>query len=270
MQRTRYVDAISEYSRVCEEAVRAGGAVVQDWIGRTETQKKGPADLVTQADFASQEIIRKTLFAAFPQHTLLGEEGPRASDSVSPTEYRWITDPLDGTTNYVHGVPHYCVSLALEHQGKLLTGAVYDPMLDECYTAASGEGARLNGKPIQTSRVSLLTEALAVVGLPPNVRPDSPDLRVLLNMIGRCQAIRQTGSAALNMCYLAAGRFDAFWSFSTKIWDVAAGVLILREAGGAVTHPDGGPFVLEEARFVAAANPLLHAQLLELVQDAVR
>jgi myo-inositol-1(or 4)-monophosphatase len=280
-----------DYLRVCEAAVRAGGQVVQDWAGRFDVRKKGPADLVTQADFASQEVVRKTVLAAFPEHSLLGEEAgdcpnfrarengtvPFAAAAEAPrmaaarTEYRWIVDPLDGTTNYVHGVPHYCVSLALERNGRLLVGAVYDPILDECFTAIDGRGARLNGRPIHVSGVSALSEALAAVGFPPRPQPDGPDVRVFLKMLSRCQAIRRSGSSALNLCYLAAGRFDLYWSYSTRIWDVAAGVLIVREAGGRVTSPNGGEFSLEEAHFLAAATPDLHARLLEIAQasDAI-
>ena len=253
-----------DYLRVCESAVRAGGRVVQDWAGRFDVRKKGPADLVTQADLASQEIVRKTVLGAFPDHCLLGEETEPGQSAADRAEYRWIVDPLDGTTNYVHGVPHYCVSLALERNGRLLVGAVYDPVLDECFTAVDGRGARLNGQPIHASGVSTISEALAAVGLPPNVQPDAPDLRLFLEMLPRCQAIRRTGSSALNLCYLAAGRFDLYWSYSTHVWDVAAGVLIVREAGGCVTSPDGGEFSLEEASFLAAATPELHARLREV------
>ena len=281
-----------DYMRVCETAVRAGGQVVQDWAGRFDVRKKGPADLVTQADFASQEVVRKMVLTAFPDHSLLGEESRGLSQFSSASaesrtadhkpqpgrcttnrsrdgcttkaEYRWIVDPLDGTTNYVHGVPHYCVSLALERNGRLLVGAVYNPVLDECFTAIAGRGAWLNGRPIHVSGVSTLSESLAAVGFPPNVPPDAPDLRLFLAMIPRCQGIRRTGSSALNLCYLAAGRFDLYWSYATRIWDVAAGVLIVREAGGCVTSPDGGEFSLEEAHFLATATPELHARLREI------
>ncbi len=286
-----------DYMRVCEAAARAGGRVVQDWAGRFDVRKKGPADLVTQADFASQEIVRKTVLTAFPDHCLLGEESgdcpnfrghrgeavvdengtvpfgtapAQAAGTAAPqaapqrAEYRWIVDPLDGTTNYVHGVPHYCISLALERNGRLLVGAVYDPVLDECFTAIEGRGALLNGRPIHVSGVSTISESLAAVGFPPNVPPDAPDLRIFLEMLPRCQAVRRTGSSALNLCYLAAGRFDLYWSYSTRIWDVAAGVLLVREAGGCVTSPAGGEFSLEEAHFLAAATPELHARLLEI------
>lgn len=255
-----------EYATICERAVRAGGDAVLDWVGRVDVREKGPADLVTQADFASQEVIRKTLLDAFPDHGLLGEEQiPETATPPQRTEYRWIVDPLDGTTNFVHGVPHYSVSVALERHGELLVGAVYDPILDECFTATWGGGAYLNGRPIRTSTVRELSGALAAVGFPPRTPRDCPDLLVFLGALAKCQAIRRTGSSALNLCYVAAGRFDLYWAFSTKIWDVAAGVLLVREAGGVVTAPDGGPFRLEEAQFLAAATGPLHGRLRELV-----
>jgi myo-inositol-1(or 4)-monophosphatase len=264
------MDNCADYLRVCEEAVRSGGQVIQQWAGRIEVRKKGPADLVTQADIASQEVVRRIVLGAFPNHSFLGEESESNGNQPARAEYRWIVDPLDGTTNYVHGVPHYCVSLALERNGRLLVGAVYDPVLDECFTAAVGQGARLGGQPIHTSGVSELSEALAAVGFPPSVRADAPDLRLFLEMLPCCQAIRRTGSSALNLCYLAAGRFDLYWSYSTHIWDVAAGVLIVQEAGGRVTSPTGGEFSLEAAHFLAAATPALHARLCEVAAKLVR
>jgi myo-inositol-1(or 4)-monophosphatase len=143
-------------------------------------------------------------------------------------------------------------------------------VLDECFTAAAGRGARLNQRPIATSGVSELSEALAAVGFPPDVQPNSPDLVLFLEMLHHCQAIRRTGSSALNLCYLAAGRFDVYWSYSTKVWDVAAGALILREAGGAITSPTGGAFVLETGHFLAAANEKLHAQVQHIATSASR
>ena len=266
------MDAISDYVRVCETAARAGGRVLLEKIGRVEVREKSPSDLVTEADLASQEVVRRAILTAFPDHSVIGEEdqpdGAGAEEEVKPTEYRWFVDPLDGTTNYVHQVPHFCVSLALERSGELLVGTVYDPVAEQCFSAAAGQGALLNGKPIRTSDVSRLSQTLAAVGLPSAVRPDSPDLRLFLAALTRCQALRRTGSAALNLCYVAAGRFDAFWSYSTKSWDVAAGVLLIREAGGVVTAPDGGPFVLEKGHFLAAANGQLHAELRALVAEA--
>ncbi len=257
-----------EYLTVCENAVRRAGATLLDWMGKTSVRYKGRADLVTEADVASQEVIRKIVLGAFPDHSLLGEEGP-AGPRDRRTEYRWITDPLDGTTNYVHGVPHFAVSLALERNGTPLVGAIYDPSLDECFTAAAGEGAYLNGRPIHASTATNLGDALACTGFPAELKPDSPDLLVFLEAAFRCQAVRRMGSASLNLCYLAAGRFDVVWNFATKIWDVAAGCLLVEEAGGIITAPEGGPFILEEARYIAAANPTLHAQLLDLVARAL-
>jgi myo-inositol-1(or 4)-monophosphatase len=258
-----------DYLRVCERAVRAGAATIQAWAGRAEVREKGPADLVTQADLQSQEVVRRTVLDAFPDHQFMGEEGsagPNPDRSGCP---RWIVDPLDGTTNFVHGVPHYSVSLALEQNGSLLVGAVYDPNRDECFTAASGGGARLNGRPIRVSQVTDPSQAIGAVGFPPSATADGPDVRMFLAAVGRFQSIRRTGSAALNLCYVAAGRFDAYWSFSTHVWDVAAGVLIVREAGGVVSAVDGGPFRLEDPRFLAAANGTLLARLQALVPATV-
>jgi myo-inositol-1(or 4)-monophosphatase len=253
---------MADFLELCVTAVRRGGSVLLEKLGQVSAREKGPADLVTEADMASQELIRRTLLEAFPDHAFLGEEDDEASvEAAGQGEYRWIADPLDGTTNYVHGVPHFCVSLALERAGELLVGVVYNPVADECYTAEAGKGAFLNGDPIQTSRVAELPQALAATGFPTVVRPDSPDLQLFLKAVEVCQAVRRTGSCALNMCYLAAGRFDATWAYSAKIWDVAAGALIIREAGGVITSPEGGVFVLEDSRLLAAATPALHAEL---------
>ena len=253
---------MADFLELSEIAVRSAGGVLLEKLGQVSAREKGPSDLVTEADLASQELIRQTLMEAFPDHAFLGEEDDQATGAAAnQSEYRWIADPLDGTTNYVHGVPHFCVSLALERAGKLLVGTVFDPVADECYTAAAGKGAFLNGSPIRTSSVSRLPEALAATGFPTVVRPDSPDLQLFLKAVRQCQAVRRTGSCALNLCYVAAGRFDATWAYSAKIWDVAAGVLIIREAGGVVASPDGGEFVLEDAQLLAAAGPALHAEL---------
>jgi myo-inositol-1(or 4)-monophosphatase len=260
---------LERYLQVCEQAVRAGGAEVQRWVGRIKVSKKGPANLVTQADFASQEAIARTVLDAFPDHRLLGEEGSSSPKTGLYSPYRWVADPLDGTTNYVHGVPHYSVSLALEREGDLLVGAVLDPVRGECFTAAKGKGAWLNGRPIHVSNVTEIGEALGVVGFPPGVSRDSPDLKVFLDAVPQCQSVHRSGSAALNLSYLAAGRYDVFWTFSTHIWDVAAGVLLLRESGGAICRPDGGEFSLENDEFLSAANPALLKQLQNIVHRAL-
>lgn len=269
--------AMPDFTTICEKAARAGGAVLLGKMGQVSVREKGPADLVTDADLASQAAVRDVVLGAFPDHSLLGEEDPPCPDDQGAASgYRWLVDPLDGTTNYVHGVPHFAVSVALEHAGELLAAAVFDPVLDQCYTAAPGTGAWVKGRPpaplgprrIRTSSVTSLSQAIGAVSFPSLVRDDSPDLKVFLQAVKRCQSLRRTGSAALNLCDVAAGRFDAFWSFSTRIWDMAAGALLVREAGGVVTAPDGGPIRLHTGQFLAAANEPLHREVLELVAGA--
>jgi myo-inositol-1(or 4)-monophosphatase len=267
------MEPLADFTTVCENAVRAGSASIRHWTDKFDVSKKGPADLVTQADLASQKAVSQIIWDAFPDHRIIGEEDAGlpvdANASMRTSDYRWIVDPLDGTTNFVHGVPHYAVSLALEREGRLLVGAVYDPVQNECFTAAAGQGSRLNGRAIHTSNVSALAEALAVVGFPPDVKRDSPDLLVFFRAIFNCQSIRRSGSTALNLAYLAAGRYDLFWNFSAKIWDVAAGILLLREAGGAITTPDGHEYHIEQRPFIAAANPTLLEQLLTITAEAL-
>lgn len=244
-----------------EDAARQGGAILKKMLGKVEVSEKGPADLVTEADFASQEAIKRILLEAYPDHGFIGEEGGSGARIAGEGEYRWIVDPLDGTTNFVHGVPHFCVSLALECKGQLLVGAVYNPMTEECYLAEAGKGAHLNGQAIFTSKVTDLAQSLAALGLPSVVNSQSPDLRLFNEALGACQAIRRTGSAALNLCYLAAGRFDVAWSYCTKVWDIAAGALIIQEAGGVVESPDGQDLDVHQGQILCAANGPLMGQL---------
>jgi myo-inositol-1(or 4)-monophosphatase len=260
---------IPAFLAVCEFAARSAGRAIQELVGKTSARLKGPADFVTEADFAAQEVVKKTVLGAFPSHSVLGEEDQLPGNTPSTTEYRWIVDPLDGTTNFVHGIPHYAVSLALEHKGRILVGSIYDPSHDNCFTAAEGGGAFLDGRPIRTSKITKLSEAIAGTGFPANVKPDSPDLLVFNKAVFDCQGVRRTGSASLNLCDIAAGRFDVLWGLSTKIWDIAAGVLLIREAGGVVTSPEGREIDLGSGRFIASANIDLHAQLLNMVREAL-
>lgn len=256
-----------EYLEVCETAVRRAGAVLTERFGRVTARHKGPGDLVTEADFASQEVVRRTLHDAFPRHVLIGEEDSAPSHNLhSENEFRWIVDPLDGTTNYVHRVPFFSVSLALEHAGKLLVGAVFNPMSDECFTAVAGQGATLNGTPIRTSEVRTLPDALIAAGFPAAVAPDSPDLTVFNRVVLASQGIRRTGSAALNLAFVATGRFDAGWSCSTKIWDTVAGTLLIREAGGTVTGLMGEELPVPRGPFLVAATGDLHQEMLALLR----
>jgi len=265
---------LSEYMAVCEKALRVGADTIQAWAGQFDVRKKGPSDLVTQADVESQQEISRIIWEVFPDHAIIGEEdaglSADANAQIRGSEYRWIVDPLDGTVNFVHGVPHYAVSLALERKGELLVAGVLDPTENECFTAAAGQGARLNGRPIHTSNVAELSEALAVVGFPPNVQPDSLDLLVFLRAVFHCQAVRRSGSTALNLAYLAAGRYDVFWNFSANIWDVAAGILLVREAGGAICSPEGKEYSLDQRPFLTAANPALLNQLRKIVSAALK
>ncbi len=185
--------------------------------------------------------------------------------TVASHNYRWIVDPLDGTTNYVHHIPEFAVSIALERGGDVLVGCVYNPVADECYTAEQGAGAFLNGRRLAASRVTELSQAVVAASFPPKIEPGSRPLIDFSRVIVACQSIRRTGSAALNLCYVAAGRFDGYWARETKIWDVAAGSLMIREAGGLITSLDGSPLRLDRPQFIAAGTESLHRQLFEIV-----
>lgn len=257
-----------DYLKLCEQAARAGGQALASWVGRFEVHKKGPADLVTEADWASQEAIRKIVLAACPDHHFVAEEND--TEPRFDAEFCWVVDPLDGTTNYVHQVPHYAVSVALAHQGKVIAGVVFDPRSDECFAAERGRGATLNGEPIRTSGTTQLSEALVAASFASSVGFPSEEVDQFVATLMRCQAVRRTGSAALNLCYVACGRFDAFWALSTKAWDVAAGNLLVEEAGGTVTQLDGQPPRLEQPHPVATATASLHEEFLGLLRSAPR
>ena len=267
-----------DFRITCEQAARAGGSVLLSWRDRFAAHAKAPADLVTDADLASQRTIRDLVLGAFPDHDFLGEEdlthvrpgNARPSQApVSATNgYRWLVDPLDGTTNYVHRLEQYCVSVALEHGGKLLVGAVYDPVRDECFTATAGQGAELNHDNLSVSQTARLDQALVAGSFSAKVPRGSPEIQRFVEVLHRSQAVRRMGSAALNLCYVAAGRLDGYWATSVKTWDVAAGVLLVREAGGIVTAVDGGPFDLTRPTLAASATPALHRELVEALCEA--
>ena len=258
---------LNEYLEVSRRAARAGGEVLLDWADRFAVREKGRADLVTEADLASQEAIRRLLSEAFPDHGFLGEEN--GADHAGRDGYRWIVDPLDGTTNYVHGLHQYAVSIGLERRGTLLVGTVYDPNADECFSAAAGGGAWLNDRPLKVSGVERLEQALVAASLPPAADRHHPAAAEFLTVMERVQAIRRMGSSALNLCYLAAGRVDAYWARDTKIWDIAAGFLLVTEAGGVLTDYTGGPVDIVRPRFVAAATRSLHAELSDVLRSPV-
>jgi myo-inositol-1(or 4)-monophosphatase len=194
----------------------------------------------------------------------VGEEGS-CERLPGDGEYVWIVDPLDGTTNYVHGYPAFCVSVAVALGRQVLAGVIYEPLTDTCYQAQHSRGAWRNGVPIRTSNCTGASNALVAVSLPACFRPQAPDVIAMLSAASECQGIRRTGSAALNLAHVAAGHFDAFWAHEIHAWDVAAGILLVQEAGGVVTGIGGQPFDLWAADFVAAASPELHAELLPVV-----
>ena len=229
--------------------------------------KKGEIDLVTEVDFECERMCRNVIAERFPDHDVLAEE--LSSDPPAPrrSRHRWIFDPLDGTTNYAHGLPIFCASLGLEIDGRIAVGAVFDPTRQELFTAERGEGAYLNGRALAVSDTTTLLDSLLVTGFPYDVQARGADLVAMFGcFLGRARAVRRLGSAALDLCYVAAGRFEAFWEQHLKPWDVAAGALIVEEAGGRVTGMDGAPFDLAAAHLVAS-NGRVHDQVLAVIRE---
>lgn len=253
----------TEFRNTAEQAARIGGDVLRQWAGKFTVREKGRSDFVTEADFASQQAIYDYIRRRHPEHGFLGEEG--LSEPAANTVSRWIIDPLDGTSNYVHGFPYYAVSVALEHDGELLTGAIYDPTRDELFSALRGRGATLNGKEIQPTEIDSLNAALVMVSLPVTLQRDHPALQRFLNVLPHVQHVQRTGSAALNLAYVAAGRIEAFWSTSLKPWDMAAGVVVIEEAGGRVTAIDGQSFRVDVPDILASNGSPVHGQLQSLL-----
>lgn len=253
-----------ELVSLCEESARLGGRILQQWRSRFTAREKSPANLVTEADLASQQAIFELIERRIPGCRFLGEEGLLINDR--PSSIRWVIDPLDGTSNYVHGFPYYAVSIGVEKEGKLVAGAIYDPTRDEMFTAHRGSGALLNGKRIRVSPTTEVSQAMCMASLP--VKADRYDEAVerFLRALDVAQSVQRTGSAALNLCCVASGRVEAFWSTSLKPWDMAAGVLLVEEAGGKVTCVDDSPFVLDEPDILATNGTALHAQTVEMLK----
>lgn len=249
---------------VCVEAARAGGRVLTEWLGRFTASNKGPRDLVTEADHASQREIRRILHGAFPDHGFIGEESSPEEREAAGVGMRWIVDPLDGTSNYVHGFPAYCVSIGLAHGDDLLVAAIYDPVHDELFTARRGGGAACNGRPIKAAAKTDPASALVAVSFPAHVTRESEAVADFLAVVPHVHAIRRTGSTAINLAYLACGRLDAFWVRRIACWDVAAGLLIAREAGAVIGSFAGDtktPISMEQPSFIAACTHELFGDL---------
>ena len=246
------------------EIAREAGALLMEFFHQhVKVEYKGEADLVTVADRKSEALIRERIKARWPSHDILGEEGG-LQDSGS--DYRWYLDPLDGTTNFAHGFPVFCVSMGLEHKGQRVAGVIYDPTRNELFAAARGTGAFLNGERIEVSTTAKLSESLVATGFPSHKRHQNPNIFFYHQITLRTHGVRRAGSAALDLCCVACGRFEAFWEFKLNPWDTAAGVLIVEEAGGKVTTFDGSPFQLD-SRETVASNGLVHQALLEEFAD---
>lgn len=270
----RPAGAAEDWRTAAEEMARGAGAILMRYFGGSfEISYKGAQDLVTPADRESEAFLASEIARRFPDHALLAEEGGGRGPAA---RYRWLVDPLDGTTNFAHGYPFFTVSLALEEalpgreaqpgrRGPVVAAAVYDPTRDECFTAAAGGGARLNGRPIRVSAAETLERSLAVTGFPYDLRRDPEEsVRYFTALLPLTEAVRRDGSAALNLSYLACGRFDAFWEIKLHAWDTAAGALLVEEAGGKVTDFRGGPFDPFGIE-CAATNGRVHAELLEVL-----
>lgn len=250
------------------EAARDAGAILRRFLGRIRTieiKNNEPTNLVTEADKASEHRIIEVIRQRFPRHSILCEESGLHDQGSS---HRWIIDPLDGTTNYTHALPLFSISIALEIDGVVDTGVVYDPTRDELFHATRGGGAFLNGRPIRVSSVTALQQAMLVTGFPYNVteNPDFCHERFLL-FLQRAQAVRRLGSAALDAAYVAAGRLDGFWEVALQPWDKAAGVLLIEEAGGRVSAFDGSPHSLFSPPFLAS-NGGIHDDMVHILREA--
>ena len=257
-------ERLREYLDAACEAARRGAAVLEEWRTKFSVREKARFDLVTDADLGSQRAIRAYLKERFPDHDFLGEEenaGERPPAPGAPPT--WIVDPLDGTTNYVHDCPLYCVSIGLQVDGEMEVGVVLDPSRPELFSAARGLGAFLNGRRLQVTEAASLDEALLATGFPPDLQGQERTLEWWRYLSLRTRSLRRTGSTALNLAYVAAGRFDGFWAFDNHAWDVAGGMVLVREAGGLISNIDGStydPFTGD----ALAAGRLLHPVLVDV------
>jgi myo-inositol-1(or 4)-monophosphatase len=254
---------LNDYADQAAQIARDAGEILRDRFGQPhDVRFKGTIDLVTEADHAAEDFIADRLRTLCPEHDLLCEEG--SVGATTGASLRWVVDPLDGTTNFAHGLPTFAVSIALEDAGIPVVGVVYDPMRDELFVARQGGGATLNGAPIHVSGVDRLISSILVTGFSYDFERRAQQAEVWRDFLTRAQAIRQTGSAALNLCYIAAGRLDGYWERGISPWDVAAGAVIVTEAGGTVTNMRGGSFHSDD-REVLASNGTLHGHLLDVI-----
>jgi myo-inositol-1(or 4)-monophosphatase len=251
-----------------QAARKAGRALARDFgeVENLQVSLKGPGDFVSAADLRSEKILIEELGRARPGYAILTEE--TGAIPGPDTTHRWIVDPLDGTTNFLHGFPLFGISIALEREGQLVAGLIYNPVLDELYTAERGKGAFLNDRRIRVAARSSLSQALVTIGIPHSGRgAHALTLREVENVMGKVAGLRRTGSAALDLAFVAAGRCDAFWEHGLAPWDLAAGILMVREAGGFVTDIAGGDAMFETGD-VLAGNETIHRELLNALRSA--
>ncbi len=258
---------MNRFLKVAISAARESGRLQLASLGRVKKIRfKGEINLVTEVDKRCEREIFRRLRHAFPGHDFLGEESGSIQRRSQRSEYRWIIDPLDGTTNYSHSYPLFCTSIALEHRGKVILGVVYDPNHDELFHAVRGGGAFRNGRRIRTSKIVRLKRALLATGFAYNVqRVRDNNLSHFKNFILNAQAVRRDGVAAIDLCYVACGCYDGFWEIGLWPWDVAAGALILEEAGGRSTSFRGGPLNIYGNEIVAS-NGRIHAQMVRVIR----
>lgn len=248
------------------ETAQAAGHLLREKFGRiTQITKKGDINLVTEADLASESLIIERIKSHYPKHSILAEESGEAIVTGGDSTWKWIIDPLDGTTNYAHGYPCFCVTLGLEHDGEIVVGVTYDPTRNELFAAEKGGGATLNGRPIRVSTTAKLSEALIVTGFPYDFKEKEDFGRHLTEFLYHSRGVRRDGSAAIDMAYVACGRFDGFWEEGLHAWDVAAGKLLIDEAGGRVTYYDGSPFSIY-APPICASNGAIHSEMLGILR----
>ncbi|MGB9432911.1 MAG: inositol monophosphatase family protein [Candidatus Acidiferrum sp.] len=255
---------IKTYLEVAVEVAQEAGKILRDEMeGPPTISYKGEFDLVTQADRRSEALIVSRLQKYFPEHAVAAEEGT-GKDTAS--EFRWHVDPLDGTTNFAHGYPCFCVSMALARKNELLLGVIYNPIYNELFTAARGEGASFNGKKIHCSKIVALKNSLLCTGFPNRNRQSHPNIHFYWDFTLRSHGVRRDGSAALDLAYVAMGRFESFWEFGLNPWDTAAGVVLVEEAGGQITDMQGQPYVLGGPS-ILASNGLVHQEMVNVAAE---
>jgi len=255
---------VDNYREFAVSIAKEAGIILKErFHGKHEIDYKGEINIVTEVDRLAEEMIISRINQKFPHHDILAEE---SAGIANGSKYRWIIDPIDGTTNYAHGFPFFCVSIALEKDGEVITGVIYNPVLQEMFVAEKGGGASLNNKEIKVTKTDELIKSFLATGFPYDISQD-PDnnLNYFNGMALKAQAIRRAGSAAIDLAYVAAGRFDGFWQLKLHPWDTAAGWLLVKEAGGVVTQISGDRYHLESPN-ILASNGRIHGKMIDVLE----